>query len=165
MSIFELSIPTILRHEGGFVDDPNDAGGATRYGISLRWLRTIWPSATIDSIRNLTVGDASQLYLVHWWNQYGYGRVLDQSIATKIFDTAVNMGPVPAHKIVQEAAGATADGILGLESITAINAQQASALLPRMRDLQAARYREIAIERPQDAKFLNDWLDRAFDRN
>ena len=39
MSTFEDAIPTILRHEGGFNNDPVDAGGATNYGVSLRWLK------------------------------------------------------------------------------------------------------------------------------
>lgn len=158
MDTFEIAIPTILRHEGGYTNDPDDAGLETNFGISKR----SYPDL---DIKNLTLVDACMIYRRDWWDRFGYGRLLDQSIATKVFDTAVNMGPVPAHKIAQEAASATIDGILGLESITAINAQQASALLPRMQDLQAARYREIAIERPQDAKFLNDWLDRAYDRN
>jgi lysozyme family protein len=157
MSSFDAAIIVVLRHEGGYCYTEGDAGGETNFGISKR----SYPDL---DIKNLTPADACMIYRRDWWDRFGYGRLLDQSIATKIFDTAVNMGPVPAHKIAQEAASATTDGILGPESITAINAQQASALLPRMQDLQAARYREIATERPQDVKFLKNWLDRAYDR-
>ena len=37
MSAFELAIPIVLKHEGGFADNPADPGGATNFGISLRF--------------------------------------------------------------------------------------------------------------------------------
>jgi len=49
---FNLAIPVILQHEGGYVNDPNDAGGATKYGISQR----TYPNL---DIANLTVAQAS----------------------------------------------------------------------------------------------------------
>ena len=39
MSDFNDAIPTVLRHEGGFENDVNDPGGATNFGVSLRWLK------------------------------------------------------------------------------------------------------------------------------
>lgn len=41
MSNFDTAIITVLRHEGLFVNDSDDAGGATHYGVSLRWLKSI----------------------------------------------------------------------------------------------------------------------------
>lgn len=41
MSNFDLAIQTVLSHEGSFVADPYDIGGATNYGISLRWLQSV----------------------------------------------------------------------------------------------------------------------------
>ena len=165
MSEFLLAIPTVLRREGGLVDDPNDAGGITNFGISLRWLQTVEPYATADTVRNMTVEEATRLYSVYWWDHYGYGRILDQAVATKVFDTAVNCGPKTAHKIAQEASGATPDGCLGPESIKAINAYpNASLLLHRLQDLQAAYYLRVEAEHPNDEKFALNWRNRAYDR-
>ena len=90
MSDFELARPTVLRHEGGYVNNPNDPGGATKYGISLRWLKgqgllgdvTHDMVVDIKDIQALTVDQAAGFYRVQWWDKYGFGRILDQSVAT-----------------------------------------------------------------------------------
>jgi lysozyme family protein len=157
MSEFLLAIPTVLRREGGYVSDPADPGGETKFGISKK----SYPEV---DVKNLTSADASIIYKRDWWDNYGYGRILDQRIATKIFDTAVNMGANRAHKIAQDAIGATPDGVLGPESIKALNDAHASILLHALQDGQAARYRNLVSANPALGKFLNGWLARAYDR-
>src|ERR1700693_3655937 len=114
MSEFLLAIPTVLRREGGYVWDQSDPGGETNFGMS----RKSYPNV---DIKNLTSSLASDIYRRDWWDKYGYSRVLDQRIATKILDTAVNMGAPRAHRIAQDAVGATPDGVLGSESIRLLN--------------------------------------------
>lgn len=157
MSQFEQAIPTVLRHEGGYVFDPADPGGETNFGISRRSYPNI-------DIKGLTSATASMIYRQDWWDNYGYGRILDQRIATKVFDTAVNMGAMRAHKIAQVAAGTTPDGRLGSESIKALNDAQPSILLHALQDGQAARYRNLVLANPALQKFLNGWIARAYDR-
>jgi lysozyme family protein len=180
MSSFELAWPTVLRHEGGYCNNSNDAGGPTKYGISLRWLKgqgllgDVNHDMVVDirDIQALTVEDAGGFYRSKWWDKYGFGRVLDQTIATKLFDTAVNVGTPRAVRFAQEAAfalgaiTATVDGQLGPQSVAAINAQQGSPLLllHRMQDLQATYYRQLAESNPRLAEFLTGWLARAYDR-
>ena len=96
MSDFETAIPTILRHEGGFNNDPVDAGGATNYGVSLRWLKAQGlledleqedrTQDEIQVIKQMTQEQASALYKAYWWNPYNYGAIDSQLVATKIFD-------------------------------------------------------------------------------
>lgn len=157
MSEFEQAIPTVLRREGGYVFDPADPGGETNFGISKR----SYPNV---DIKGLTSTTASDIYRRDWWDNYGYGRILDQRIATKVFDTAVNMGSRAAHKIAQDAVGTTPDGVLGPESIKALNDAHASILLHGLQDGQAARYRKIVLNNPARQKFLAGWLARAYDR-
>lgn len=171
MSEFLIALPVILRHEGGYINNPNDPGGATKYGISFRWLKSQGLLADVNGdlrvdiadIQALTPETAGEFYRVQWWDRYGYGRVIDQRVATKIFDTSVNMGAPAAAKFAQVASGATADGVLGPESIRAINVEQPAVLLHRIQDLQAMRYRELA-QNPKLAGFLPGWLNRAYDR-
>lgn len=171
MSTFELALPPVLRHEGGYSDNPNDPGGPTKYGISLRWLKSQGLHADVNGDLRVDIADiialtpetAGGFYRVEWWDRYGYGRILDQRIATKVLDTSVNMGAPAAAKFAQVASGATADGVLGPESIRAINDEQPAVLLHRMQDLQALRYRELA-QNPKLSQFLPGWLNRAFDR-
>jgi len=162
MSSFELAIPVILRHEGGYCWVEGDAGGETNFGISKR----SYPNV---DIKNLTSADASVIYKRDWWDHYGYGRINAQVIGTKVLDMAVNMGAEPAHKIVQQAINAIwtpiidCDGVLGSQTIAAVNDAAAATLLSAIQGLQANHYRNIVLARPQDAKFLDNWLHRAYD--
>ena len=86
--------------EGEFVDDPRDAGGATKYGISFRWLKNVEPicrmnwvlPTTVDfqNIAQLTRDQAVLLYRHYFWNPHHYERIVDQRIANKTFDFTVN---------------------------------------------------------------------------
>lgn len=178
MSNFELAIPTVLRHEGGYVNNPSDPGGATKYGISLRWLKAQGLygdlngdlQVDIADILALTPDKAQEFYRVQWWDKYGFGRIIDQSIATKVFDTAVNMGTPRAVKFAQNAVISLGgvlsapDGVLGPNTVQAINSQPAAVLLQGLRTQQAAFYKKLATENPKLAGFLTGWLNRAWDR-
>ncbi|PWT76419.1 MAG: hypothetical protein C5B59_06755 [Bacteroidetes bacterium] len=172
MSDFDFAWPTLLRHEGGYVNNPADPGGATKYGISLRWLKSqglygdVNHDLVIDikDIQALTPDLAAGFYRVSWWDKYGIGRVIDQSIATKLIDTAVNLGTPRAVKIVQNALGTAVDGVLGPKTVKAANDAQASVLLSRMRSLQAALYQSLVNSNPSLQQFLPGWLNRAWDR-
>ena len=178
MSTFEDAIPTILRHEGGFNNDPVDTGGATNYGVSLRWLKAQGlledleqqdrTQDEIQVVKDMTIDQAKALYRSYWWNPYNYSAIDSQLVATKIFDCAVNMGAPRAHRIVQVALGFTPDqrdGILGVKSMSEINAAGAAPLVVQIQNLQAAFYRQLVAANPARAKFLSGWLSRAYDRS
>jgi lysozyme family protein len=178
MSDFETAIPTILRHEGGFNNDPQDAGGATNYGVSLRWLKAQGLLEDLEQqdrtqdeiavVREMTQEQAEALYKAYWWNPYNYSAIDSQLVATKIFDCAVNMGAPRAHRIVQTCLGFPPDqrdGILGSKSMAEINAAGAAPLIVQIQNLQAAFYRQLAAANPARQKFLQGWLNRAYDRS
>ena len=157
---FLRAVEVVLNHEGGYVNDPRDPGGETKYGISKR----SYPDL---NIANLTRGDAIAIYYRDWWQRYGYNRLQDDAIATKVFDMAVNMGPGTAHRLLQEALvflgyPVAVDGILGLQTITAANLADPSRLLRVLRWLAAYHYYRIADQRPQSRAFLLGWLRRAY---
>ena len=173
MSDFQAAIPTVLKHEGGYVNDPSDSGGATNFGISLRWLRGQGLLGDFDhdgvvdqnDIRDMTVQEAEDIYEQRWWNVYRYGLFTSQKIATKVFDTAVNIGPTHAHKILQAIIGAAVDGVLGPASYTAANAYVETILLAKYENAQANYYRALVNAKPVLQKYLNGWINRAFDRS
>ena len=172
MSTFAAAWPTLLRHEGGYVNNPNDPGGATKYGISLRWLKAQGLHGDVNGdlvvdirdIQALTPDEAATFYQVHWWDKYGYGRINDQSIATKIIDTAVNLGAPRAHRFVQEAVGVTVDGQLGPNTILAVNSYPAPTLLHGIQFRQASYYTMLVENNPRLQEFLAGWENRAYDR-
>ena len=157
---FKRAVEVVLRHEGGYVNDPHDPGGETKYGISKR----SYPNL---DIRNLTREQAIAIYRRDWWDRYGYGQIADQNVATKIFDMAVNMGPQTAHRILQQALiwighRVTLDGIIGPETIGATNAANPKRLLEALRCLSAMHYYQIVRHNRAMERFLVGWLSRAY---
>ena len=157
---FLQAVEVVLAHEGGYVNDPRDPGGETKYGISKR----SYPEL---DIARLTCEDAIAIYYRDWWQRYGYGRLQDEAVATKIFDMAVNMGPVTAHRLLQEALvflgyDIAVDGIIGPQTIAAANKADPMRLLQVLRWMAAHHYYRIADQRPQSRAFLVGWLRRAY---
>ena len=149
MAKFEDAIGTVLRNEGGYVNDPNDAGGETNFGISKR----SYPNV---DIKNLTVEEASAIYKRDFWKFDG---INDQAVATKLFDSYVNMG-WSAIRAAQLAAGAVpADGEYGPHTEAAIN--NTADFLGSYRTQLAVHYKNIVVNNPAMGKFLAGWLRRA----
>lgn len=181
MAEFLVAIKTIFKHEGRFVNDPSDPGGATDYGISLRFLQSLgdldhdgWPDGDInkdgecnaEDIKALSIEDAERLYKIYFWDKAGYERILDQSIATKLFDLSVNVGIVGAIKIGQRAVRAATrltiedDGIMGFRTIAALNMAKPEILMAAIKSEAAGYYR--ALPKKLTDKFLKGWLNRAY---
>lgn len=165
MARFDLAIERILKWEGGYSNNPSDTGGATAFGISLKWYRqTVNLDANAADIAALTRDKAIGLYWQHFWR---YDGIMDQPVAEKIFDLGVNMGPGTAHGIVQKAVNHVSgsflkvDGVLGPKSIAAINAADPDALLGELRARAVERYAFIVLNDPTQKTFLLGWARRA----
>jgi lysozyme family protein len=158
MAMFELAIPTVLRHEGGYVNDPSDPGGETNFGISKR----SYPSV---DIKGLTIASASAIYLRDWWDRYGYGLIIPQAVATKVLDMSVNLGASRAHKLVQQAVEVDQDGVIGAATLHELNTRNSLEVILSLQNTQAKFYRDLVAANPERQKFLNGWLARAYDRN
>ncbi len=84
MSDFESAMDFVLKWEGGYVYDPKDPGGETKWGIS----KSAYP--TLD-IKDLTEQEARDIYRVDYWEKLGCDYLL-WPVNLVVFDTAVNMG-------------------------------------------------------------------------
>jgi len=173
MSHFDTAIKKVLKHEGGYVDHKNDGGMATKYGISLRFIRQSNTDLDLDGdgdidaddIKKLTVEKAEEIYREKFWNPYNYDIITDPDVATKIFDITVNAGPRQSHKLVQRACNTkhkelAVDGLLGTQSLRAIN-QIGKDLLPEICKVQADFYKSLVEKKPELKVFLKGWLRRA----
>ena len=157
---FQQAVEVVLKHEGGYVNDPTDPGGETNFGISRR----SYPDL---DIRNLTREQAIEIYRQDFWERWGYDRIRDLAVATKVFDMAVNMGPKRAHTLLQQALGligspVVVDGILGPQTLKATNEADPSRLLEALRLLSARYYWELVRLDGRRKKFLQGWLARAY---
>jgi lysozyme family protein len=176
MSCFDMAVQIVLQDEGGFVNDPQDSGGATKYGISLKWLSSLSLAPEIvhldqngngvidvEDMHALTREQAIFLYRRYFWEPHHYDRIAVQLIATKVFDFAVNAGSHTAHQHLQWALHATGqkeiviDGVLGDQTIQAVNATDFRVLLAAYRSEIAGYYR--LLKQPH---FEAGWLKRAY---
>ena len=158
---FRRALAVVLEHEGGLSEDPSDPGGITRYGISLR----AYPGLGAEGIRNLTVEQAAEIYRRDWWERYGYDR-LPELLAVKVFDLAVNIGPNPAHRLLQRALVAcgqrvTVDGILGPQTVAAAHRVDVERCLRELRAEAVMHYLSLCEENAGLRRFLRGWIRRA----
>lgn len=177
MSRFSKAIKKVLEHEGYYSEHPNDPGGATKYGISLRFLKQLGiEEADVDNdglitfkdIQALTKDRAIRFYKLNFWDRYNYDELPPQ-IGEKAFDISVNMGPKKAHICLQRAVRAISglhlkeDGIVGPKTKAAIQGAPSQCLLAAFKSEVAGHYRFLAKRNTQLDVFLKGWLNRAYD--
>lgn len=152
---FKEIIKVVLKHEGGYVNDPDDPGGETKYGISKK----AYPDL---NIADLTEDQAKEIYYHDYWEK-GRIETLPFPLQKIFFDMTVNFGRKGAVKVLQEAANsinkkkievdggygaATANAILNLEP-------------ERVRAYRALRFAKLAISNPTLGKYWYGWFKRA----
>lgn len=120
---FDEAFDRVIGHEGGLVNNPADPGGLTNWGISQR----SYPSV---DIKVLTKEDAKAIYRRDYWDRAQASKY-DGAIGFQLFDAAVNSGVSAAIKMLQRAIGVPDDGVIGPQSLNAINAQRVPAILFR----------------------------------
>jgi len=170
------ALEVVLLHEGGFIDSPYDPGGATNYGISLRFIKENLIDLDIDmdgdidgdDIRQMDKDTAIDIYLEYFWYRNNYGDIGSDYIAAKIFDMSVNMGPKQSHILAQRACRASGfklkdDGILGPVTMAILNKVDEVKFLAAARSESAGFYRCLARTKPLLASFLKGWLNRAYE--
>jgi lysozyme family protein len=177
MADFESALSLVLVQEGNvLVNDPNDPGGVSHWGISLRFLRNEGkvdanfdgkPGIDENDIKVMTPEQRDNLYKVCFWDALHLSLVANQHIATAIFSSAVNIGQSKAVVLIQEAVNELSgrsllitDGILGQLTIRAINARPIDKLLTTYKDFLSKYYIYLAGSTPKLKMYLKGWLNR-----
>lgn len=157
---FQTQIIKTLAFEGGYGNDPDDPGGETNFGIS----KAAYPD---EDIANMTQERAIEIYHADYWLAPKINELPD-SIAGKVFDMGVNMGPHTAIRLMQDTLndyGTTTpelveDGRIGPLTIAAANASPAT-FLSDYRNTLIAHYNSLIANHAALAKFRNGWIRRA----
>jgi len=126
---WQASIDSVLDHEGGFVNDPRDTGGMTNLGVTKRaW--EAWVDHPVDEaeMRSLTPALVEPFYRTGYWDACKCDE-LPAGIDYAVFDFAVNSGVGRASKTLQEAVGASVDGVIGKNTIAAAAKHDPSELI------------------------------------
>ena len=119
-STFDRVFDLLIGHEGGYVNDPLDPGGETKFGISKR----SYPNL---DIRSLTVADAKGIYYRDYWQACRCGE-MPVLVAVLVFDAAVNNGRGSAIRFLQRALKVADDGVLGPVTMGALKTADSFAI-------------------------------------
>lgn len=168
MDAFEKAHEFTARWEGGYVEHANDPGGATNYGVSLRFLREQGlhtgdvdsdGDIDVDDIRALTPALAARVLRRNFWDVFPLDNV-QPLCSMVIYDTAVNMGVFYAKKMAQQALGVAVDGRWGPLTWGALKLCNDRKTAAAMCHIRRARYCELARNNPALGAFLKGWLRR-----
>ena len=107
----------LMKHEGGYVNHPNDPGGETNWGVTKRVAREY---GYYGDMRQLPKSTANQIAEKLYWNAI-HGDKLDKSVAWQVMDAAYNHGNRNAIRMLQRAVGVSDDGIIGNITLSAVN--------------------------------------------
>lgn len=107
--MYNKAISIVLEHEGGYVNNPRDAGGETNFGISKR----AYPYL---DIARLSVFTAAEIYRRDYWEKCRCDD-LPEGLDLCVVDFAVNAGVSRASKVLQEIVGAEPDGVIGPKTL------------------------------------------------
>jgi lysozyme family protein len=121
---FNTFFDRLIDHEGGYVNDPKDAGGETKWGISKR-------SYPHLDIKSLTRDDAKQIYYDDFWLHIDADNLYD-GVAWQLFDFSVNSGIQTAIRAFQRALNVADDGVFGPVSKTAATAMSETDQIMRI---------------------------------
>lgn len=143
---FEQAVAFLFEQEGGYVNDPSDPGGVTKFGISKR----SYPGVDIDA---LTKEGAAEIYKRDYWDICRCEE-LPHGLDLLVFDTAVNQGAATSIKLLQRALNVTDDGIMGRGTLAAAN-----HAVNGIEEFLARRMFQYAIN-PQVHRFGLGWYRR-----
>ncbi len=188
MADFEAALALLLRHEGGYANDPIDRGGETYRGIARRihpdwsgWKRIDAAKRRAGFPRSLAADAALRKAVAAFYRRYYWGplrgaRIGDQALAAELLDSAANLGVRRAGRLLQEAlnllnrnqknyADLVVDGWVGPKTLAALEAllavdRGAHHLLRLLNALQAAHYIELLRRDPSQERFARGWLAR-----
>jgi|TARA_B100001971_G_scaffold39309_1_gene34387 lysozyme family protein len=158
MSKFDEIIEGVLKHEGGYVNDPTDLGGETNYGITKRFYPDV-------DIKNLTKEGAKEIYRKDYWDKNKVDDLPD-NLKHFFFDCCVNQGRGTAVKILQSAINGkggdlTVDGGFGPGTKAALD--KYTPELERCRMYRVKHYMDLVARKPEQERFLYGWFRRALE--
>jgi lysozyme family protein len=171
---FAITAPWLLGIEGFWSDNPNDRGGATKHGISLRFLRLLPDrdgdgyldgdidrdgDVDADDVRRLTLTEALKLYRSEFWDLCACD-ALPAGVDSAVLCAAVNHGPDAAAKLLQRALRVKADGDIGPVTLRAAARADVRELIPDYLSFRAQFYSDIVAGDSTQAGHLRGWFRR-----
>lgn len=118
---FSEALQHVLKHEGGYIDHPDDPGGETNFGITVAVARE---NGYLGDMRTIPMSVVESIYKRKYWDKVRADE-MPESVRFALFDYAVNSGPGAAIRALQRVLGVADDGVLGPMTLAAAQAQSA----------------------------------------
>ena len=136
---FERAYAPLKIHEGGYVNHPDDPGGATNKGVTQRTYDSFRERNGLlkRDVREITGGEVKEIYQRQYWDAISADDLPD-GVAYCVFDAAVNSGPGRAVRWLQKCVGAKVDGVAGNETISKTRGADPIALIDEYCDRRLA---------------------------
>lgn len=163
-TFFNRLVEKLIALEGGYVNNPMDSGGETKYGISKRSYPNI-------DIKNLTIEQTVNIYHEDYWKKNNLGKIEDYDLSWAIFKAVVVTNPVRVISILQAENNVinlkqlAIDGRLGIKTLEAINqlSPQWAGVLKNLFEYRLSQYYTNLVLKDNSQKiFLLGWLNRVF---
>lgn len=149
---FDEIFDRVIDHEKGYVNHPDDPGGETNFGITLRTARANgYQGRMID----LTRDQAKEIYRLAFWHRVR-GDKLHPAIAFQLFDACVNHGIGNGVRMLQRAVGVADDGAIGNVTMKAVNVIEASDVVMRFNAERLEFYTKLKTF----STFGRGWVNR-----
>lgn len=161
-------VPIILKWEGGFVNDPDDLGGATNKGVTIgtytQYRKSKNLSApTVEDLKNILDDEWMDILKTLYWDRWKADSINNQSIANILVDWVWASG-VLGVKRPQRMLGVSDDGIVGAKTLEALNGySNQQELFAGVKADRVTFIDEICLKRPANGKFKRGWLNRLND--
>lgn len=167
MADFNLYFPKLMDYEGtSYENDPLDSGGCTKMGLTLDDIVEANLDLnndnkfTCDDVKLLTLEKANFIFKKLYWNFFKADLINNQSLAELIVDGGINQGRLLTAKYAQNAANVTPDGIVGNNTLHALNTGNQQLIFDKIFAYRKQRYFNIVAANPSQKRFLNGWLIR-----
>jgi lysozyme family protein len=175
---YARSVQDVLASEGGYVNDPDDAGGETYKGIARKsfpgWDGWSLVDASKKSMGNIDAQSLTRaldanaelsarvfsFYKINFWDKVGGDDLTSEHIAHAIFDFGVNAGTGTAIKLARGVVGLDISTKVDTSYIQALNAQDEKAFVALYALAKIKRYTEICNNKPTNKKFYFGWISR-----
>lgn len=166
MAKFEGLADKLVQLEGGYVNHPADKGGPTKYGVIL----SVWKAHGHDKDRDGDI-DAEDIKLLEkedayfiaksvFWDYFNADLIQNQAVANIIVDWGYNSGRRTAAKQVQRLLQIEDDGVVGRQTLWAINACDQEAFFKKLKVARRLFYDNIVARRPDQVVFYKGWINR-----
>lgn len=167
MAKVEILAPYIKKWEGGFANDSADRGGATNKGVTIATFEAYCkakslPRPNVERLKRMTDGEWLDILKTMFWDKWQADKIKSQKLANILVDWVWGSG-VYGIKIPQRILGVKQDGIVGDETLKALNTQDPDKLFQAIYEARKKYLNDITISRPANKRFLRGWLNRLED--